>query len=70
MAHYEVRLYSWTDRASGKFMRVNQIPFEAADDAEAREKAFSVKIPKWDDSDWALLYGEQGQVGWRIDRER
>ena len=69
MAWYEIRLYKPTIHNPNKFEVVNRIPFQASDDAEALVKAPLTQIPVWDDSDWALLFGEDGRTLWRLDRD-
>lgn len=70
MARYEIRLYKPTAHNPNKAEVVDQIPLEAVDDADAEAKAPLVKIPKWDDSHWAILFSPDGKMIWRLERAR
>ena len=70
MARYEVRLYNKTDHNPNKFVMVDRIAIDAADDTEALSKIHGVQIPSWDDSDWAILFSEDGRTLWHLKRQR
>jgi hypothetical protein len=49
---------------------VDRIAIDAADDTEALSKIHGVQIPSWDDSDWAILFSEDGRTLWHLKRQR
>ncbi|HEY1941424.1 MAG TPA: hypothetical protein VGH40_04810 [Roseiarcus sp.] len=70
MARYEVRLYKPRDHNPNKSELVDRVAFEAVDGSDALSKAPDVQIPEWDDSDWAVLFSEDGRTLWHLRRQR
>ena len=67
MPFYDLRLYKRTTSEKPLYHMVDAYHLEAANAEHAKEMAKDTKIPKWDDSDYAVLYGPGGEELWRID---
>lgn len=67
MPVYEVRLYKKASGPKNMHTMVDRIEFEAVDDADAIVKAPEIQIPKFDDSDYAILFGQGMHTLWRLD---
>lgn len=67
MANYEVRLYKQAEHNPNKYNLVDRISIKADSDEEARTKATHVKVPTWENSDFALLFTEDGKTIWRLE---
>jgi hypothetical protein len=63
---YELRLYKRLPSTKNIHQVVDQYRIEAADDQEAEQIANNTQIPKFDDSDFAILYGPKGEVVRRL----
>ena len=66
MPKYELRLYKRSGSPKNLHTLINQIPFEADDDAHAIAKAPSIQVPFWEDSDLAMLFDENGAHLWLL----
>jgi hypothetical protein len=64
MPHYEMRLYKKTSTTKSAYIEVDRIPFEALDDNDAEAKGPTIQIPRFDNSDLAMLLRDDGKVIW------
>lgn len=67
MPTYEARLYKTTGSTKQTWTLVDQIPFEAEDDEAARQIAPTLQVPKFDDSDMAIVFSPDGKTIWRLE---
>ena len=67
MKNYELRLYKRSTGSKALSQVVDQYLIEAKDDADAVLIAKRQQIPTFDNSDFAVLYGPDGSLLWRLD---
>ncbi|WP_123834623.1 hypothetical protein [Methylobacterium currus] len=70
MPKYEVRLYKQSGSSKNMHQLVDRIQFDAIDDADAISRAPNIDIQTYDNSDYAILFGEDMHTLWRIDADR
>jgi hypothetical protein len=70
MPSYSLRLYKQKGFSKNLHSLVQEIAIEAPTREEAIEKAMKAEIPAFDDSDYALLFSEDGKEFWRLDADR
>jgi hypothetical protein len=66
MSSYEVRLHKRSKSNKSLYDVVNCVTFEAADDNHARQIAPTIPVPRFKDSDLALVFSSDDRLILRL----
>jgi hypothetical protein len=66
MPTYDVQLFKPTESHRSTYDLIGRIPFEAANDKEARHIAPMLPIPRLNDGDMALVFSPDHRPIWRL----